>query len=71
MAKKQQPVLAGNELTVRVKELREEIAKLSMEHAKRQLKQTSLLRTKKDELARVLTSLNMVKLTDKNKEETK
>lgn len=72
MAKaKKQVKTTGNDQLASVKELRAEIAKLSMEHAKRQLKQTTLLRTKKDELARALTRLNMVKLTDQNKEETK
>lgn len=48
-----------------VADLRAEIAKLSMDNAKKQLKQTTLLRTKKDALARVLTQMNM------NKEVTK
>ena len=42
-------------------DLRAEISKLSMQVAKMQLKNTTSLRTKKDELARVLTQLSMQK----------
>lgn len=59
MAKKQQT--NKDEMKTTVAELRAEIAKLSMENKKRQLKQTTQLRTKKDELARLLTKINMAK----------
>lgn len=61
---KNQVKKTGNELQESVKSLRAEIFKLKMDHMKNQLKQTSLLRTKKDELARLLTKTHA-------KEETK
>ncbi len=45
-----------NELQLLAQELRSELFKLKMDHAKNQLKQTSLFRTKRDDLARVLTA---------------
>ena len=64
--KKQKTEKNTNELLVAVTDLRSEIHKLSLNHAKRQLKQTSLLRVKKDELARMLTKLNMQKFIENN-----
>lgn len=47
------------ELKALAKELRGELFKHKIEHSKMQLKQTTQIRTKRDELARVLTSLQM------------
>ncbi len=51
------------ELLVAVSTLRAEIHKATQENATHQLKSTTSLRTKRDELARALTALHMVQLT--------
>ncbi len=48
--------------------LRKEIHAFSQENAKHALKSTSVLRTKKDELARVLTAYNMIQFDVVKKE---
>lgn len=53
-----------------VKDLREEISNMSMQLAKAQLKNTTSLKRKKDELARLLTKISMEKFMNK-KEDTK
>ena len=55
-----------DEMQVAIADLRAEISKLSMENAKKQLKNTTSMRTKKDELARLLTKMNMVKFLEKS-----
>ena len=71
--KKQKTEKNIDEMKVAVVDLRAEIHKLSMNNAKRQLKQTTSLRTKKDELARLLTKLAMQRFIkeDMKKEESK
>jgi ribosomal protein L29 len=75
MAKVKKPTTekSTDEMQVAIADLRAEISKLSMENAKKQLKNTTSMRTKKDELARLLTKMNMVKFLEKNskKEEQK
>jgi len=64
---KKQELVGKNmgELSTLVVSIRKEIMDLQMENAKGQLKQTTSLRTKKDELARALTQLNMQKFASK------
>lgn len=71
--KKQTSEKSTDEMQVAIADLRTEISKLSMDNAKRQLKNTTSMRTKKDELARLLTKMNMTKFLEKNsvKEEQK
>lgn len=71
--KKQTTEKSRDELLVAVADLRVEIGKLEMENAKRQLKNTTSIQTKKDALARLLTQMNMMKFIEKNstKEEVK
>ena len=75
MAKVKKPTTekSTDEMQVAIADLRAEISKLSMENAKKQLKNTTSMRTKKDELARLLTKMNMVKFLEKSsvKEEQK
>ncbi|HYK08567.1 MAG TPA: 50S ribosomal protein L29 [Candidatus Eisenbacteria bacterium] len=75
MAKVKKPTTekSTDEMQVAIADLRAEINKLAMENAKRQLKNTTSMRTKKDELARLLTKMNMVKFLEKSsvKEEQK
>lgn len=66
----------GTTIQKTIADLRAEIVSLSLAHAKKQLKHTTSLRTKKDELARVLTVMNMQKKVEemakmKEKEATK
>lgn len=70
---KKQEEKIGGELHGTIDSLREEISKLAMTHAKRQLKQTSLLHVKRDELARLLTKMRLQQIFEKNnkKEEAK
>lgn len=65
MAKIKKTEEAVETLVSKVKDLRAEISKLSMQLSKMQVKNTTQLRTKKDELARVLTTLNMQKFMTK------
>ena len=65
MAKIKKTEEAVETLVSKVKDLRAEIRKLSMQLSKMQVKNTTQLRTKKDELARVLTTLNMQKFMTK------
>ncbi len=75
MAKNKKPLVDKNkdELQVAVADLRVEIESLRMDNAKRQLKNTTSMRTKRDELARLLTQMNAIKFIEKNsvKEEQK
>ena len=73
MAKvKKQQGKNSDELKAQVADIRKELQKLSQEKAKGQLKQTSLLRTKKDEIARLLTQMSMMKFVKPvEKSETK
>ena len=65
MAKIKKTEEAVETLVSKVKDLRAEISKLSMQLSKMQVKNTTQLKTKKDELARVLTTLNMQKFMTK------
>ena len=61
-----------NELRAQAEEIRKELRELSQQAAKGQLKQTTQLRTKKDELARILTKMSMMQFAKiETKEETK
>ena len=76
MAKAKKQVIEGSTVVAKVAELRAEISKMAMQLSKMQLKNTTSLRTKKDELARVLTTMNMQKKVQtaekmKEKEATK
>ncbi|HSD98224.1 MAG TPA: hypothetical protein VLB73_00820 [Patescibacteria group bacterium] len=81
MAKTKKTVVEADNMQQVVATLRAEIAKMAMQLSKMQLKNTTSLRTKKDELARLLTKMNMqkdVQKTEKSvrqvqdgKEETK
>lgn len=64
-AKKVVAEKSGDEMQVAVTALRAEIMSLSMDNAKKQLKNTTSMRTKKDELARLLTKMNMMKFLEK------
>jgi ribosomal protein L29 len=54
------------ELRTQMKKIKEEIFQLRLDNEQKKLKNTSLLRKKKDELARILTAIRHMTLTKTN-----
>lgn len=57
------PADSKKELRSQVKKLRDELFQLQLDHEQRKLKNTSLLKVKRKEIARFLTTLRVMELT--------
>ena len=58
------PENKAGELLEQIKKAKSELSTLEMDHSQRKLKNTSSLSTKRKEIARLLTALRLIELTN-------